>query len=186
MYFMQADLIRAAISDRAARTALLARIDLWANALTIVLQVYLASRVIKWAGVGFCMAILPVVAGIGFVWLGVMPVLTVLVVQQVIDRGVRYGLAKPAREVLWTVVSREEKYKSKAFLDAAIYRGGDLVSGWLYAGLSALGLAVGAIALLAAPLAALWAFLGMKLGRRQEERARGMATGGAPATATAR
>jgi ATP:ADP antiporter, AAA family len=175
MYFMQADLVGAAISDRAARTALFARIDFWANALTIGLQVYLAARIIKWLGVGFCLAILPVIAGLGFVWLGLMPVVWVLVIQQVIDRGVRYGLAKPAREVLWTVVSREEKYKSKAFLDAAIYRGGDLVSGWIYAGLSALGFAIGTIALTAAPLAALWAAVGVKLGRRQEERARDQA-----------
>lgn len=168
MYFVQADLIGSAISDRAARTALLARMDFWANGLTIVLQVYLAARIIRWAGVGLCLALLPVIAGLGFVWLGLMPVLWVLVVQQVIDRGVRYGLAKPAREVLWTVVSREEKYKSKAFLDAAIYRGGDLVSGWIYAGLSAAGLAVGAIALAAAPLTVIWAALGLRLGRRQE------------------
>jgi AAA family ATP:ADP antiporter len=181
MYFVQADLVGAAISDRAARTALFARIDFWANVLTIVLQVYLSARIIKWLGVGFCLAILPIIAGIGFIWLGLMPVVTVLVIQQVIDRGVRYGLAKPAREVLWTVVSREEKYKSKAFLDAAIYRGGDLVSGWMYAGLSALGLTISAIALVAAPLTALWAFLGVKLGRRQEERARGSGTGAAPA-----
>jgi AAA family ATP:ADP antiporter len=111
---------------------------------------------------------LPIIAGVGFVWLGLMPILSVLVVQQVIDRGARYGLAKPAREVLWTVVSREEKYKSKAFLDAAIYRGGDLVSGWIYAGLAAAGIAVGAIALLAAPLCAVWGALGIRLGRRQE------------------
>lgn len=183
MYFVQADLVGAAISDRAARTALFARIDLWANVLTIVLQVYLSARIIKWLGVGFCLAILPIIAGVGFLWLGLMPVVTVLVIQQVIDRGVRYGLAKPAREVLWTVVSREEKYKSKAFLDAAIYRGGDLVSGWMYAGLSALGLTISAIALIAAPLTALWAALGVKLGRRQEERARVTATGGVPAPA---
>jgi AAA family ATP:ADP antiporter len=73
---------------------------------------------------------------------------------------------------LWTVVSREEKYKSKAFLDAAVYRGGDLVSGWIYAGLAAAGLAAGAIALTAAPLALVWAVIGFRLGRRQEERAR--------------
>jgi AAA family ATP:ADP antiporter len=172
MYFLQADLVRAAMSDRAARTAFLARMDFWANGLTIGLQVYLAARIIKHLGVGFCLAILPLIAGLGFVWLGIMPVLWVLMIQQIVDRGVRYGLAKPAREVLWTVVSREEKYKSKAFLDAAVYRGGDLVSGWIYAGLAAAGLAAGAIALTAAPLALLWAAVGLSLGRKQEVRAR--------------
>jgi AAA family ATP:ADP antiporter len=70
--------------------------------------------------------------------------------------------------MLWTVLSREDKYKAKPFLDAAVYRGGDLVSGWIYAGLAALGLSVGAISLAAAPLAGLWILLGLKLGRREE------------------
>jgi AAA family ATP:ADP antiporter len=77
-------------------------------------------------------------------------------------------MTKPAREVLFTVLSREEKYKSKAFLDAAVYRGGDLVSGWIYAGLAAVGLSVGAIALVAAPMAAIWVTIGLSLGRREE------------------
>jgi AAA family ATP:ADP antiporter len=169
LYFMQADLIGGTIADRAARTALFARIDLWSNILTIVLQTLIAARVIQWIGIGPSLAVLPVAAGIGFLWMGSVPILSVLIVLQVAYRGVRYGLAKPAREVLFTVVSRDEKYKSKAFLDAAVYRGGDLMSGWIYAGLSAAGLTIGAIALTAAPLTALWAFVGVRLGRRQEE-----------------
>ena len=73
--------------------------------------------------------------------------------------------------MLFTQVGREERYKSKAFIDAAVYRGGDLVSGWIYAGLAAAGLTVGAIALVAAPLAAGWVANALALGR-QEERAR--------------
>jgi AAA family ATP:ADP antiporter len=96
----------------------------------------------------------------------------VLVVFQVMYRTIRYAIARPARELLFTVVGREQRYKSKAFLDAAVYRGGDLASGWIYAGLAALGLSVGAIALLAVPAAVLWAGFGIGLGRRQEERAR--------------
>ena len=178
LYYLQADVIGAAMADRAARTALFARIDFWSNVLTIVLQTMLAARLIRWLGVGVSLAALPVVAGLGFVWLGSAPVLSVLIVLQVAYRGVRYGLAKPAREVLFTVVSREEKYKSKPFLDAAIYRGGDLVSGWAYAGLAAAGLSIGAIALTATPLAAVWAAVGLRLGRRQEERARALTAEG--------
>jgi AAA family ATP:ADP antiporter len=70
--------------------------------------------------------------------------------------------------MLWTVLGREEKYKAKPFLDAAVYRGGDLVSGWIYAGFVAVGLSVGAIALVAAPVAALWVMLGFRLGRREQ------------------
>jgi AAA family ATP:ADP antiporter len=178
LYYIQAHMISAAMTDRAARTALFARIDLWANVLTLALQAYVAARLMRWLGVGASLAVLPVAAGLGFVWLGAFPVLSVLVILQVIYRGLRLGLAKPTREVLFTVVSREEKYKSKPFLDAAIYRGGDLVSGWLYAGLAALGLSVGAIALTAAPLAALWTAVSVRLGRRQEERAREFAPAG--------
>ncbi len=83
-------------------------------------------------------------------------------------RAGRYGLSNPAREVLFTVVSREEKYKSKAFIDAAVYRGGDLVSGWVYAGLAAVGLTIGSIALVAAPVAAVWMIVAFRIGRKGE------------------
>jgi AAA family ATP:ADP antiporter len=171
LYFLQADLIRAAVADRAARTALFAQIDLWANAITLVLQIWLAARVIRWVGVGATLALLPLVTAAGFLWLGATPQLAVLIVVQVAYRSLRYGLAKPTREVLFTVLGREQKYKSKAFLDAAIYRGGDLASGWIFTGLRAAGLSVGAIALAAAPLAALWAVLAIWLGRRQDKAA---------------
>jgi ATP:ADP antiporter, AAA family len=181
LYFLQADMIGGAVAGRAARTALFARIDLWSNVLTITLQTYLAGRIIRRLGVGISLAVLPIAAGAGFLWLGAAPLVPVLVVLQVVYRGLRYGLAKPAREVLFTVVSREEKYKSKPFLDTAIYRGGDLVSGWIYAGLGALGLSLVAIALTAAPLTAVWAAVGVRLGRRQDERARGPAPDAASA-----
>jgi AAA family ATP:ADP antiporter len=172
LYFLQADLIRAALADRAARTALFAQIDLWANAITLVLQIWFAARVIRWAGVGATLALLPVVTAAGFLWLGAMPQLTALIALQVAYRALRYGLAKPTREVLFTVLGREEKYKSKAFLDAAIYRGGDLASGWIFTGLRAAGLSIGAVALAAAPVAALWAVLAIWLGRRQDQAAK--------------
>jgi AAA family ATP:ADP antiporter len=163
---------RAAIAARAAPTALFARIDLWSNACTILIQVWLAARVIRWLGVGATLAALPVVTAAGFLWLGTTPQLSVLIALQVAYRALRYGLAKPTREVLFTVLGREEKYKSKAFLDAATYRGGDLASGWIFTGLKALGLSIGAIALAAAPLAVLWALLALWLGRRQDRAAR--------------
>lgn len=172
LYFLQADLVRAAIAERAARTALFAQIDLWANICTIVLQVFVAARVIRWAGVGATLALLPIVSAAGFLWLGSYPQLAVLIALQVAYRALRYGLAKPTREILFTVVGREEKYKSKAFLDAAIYRGGDLTSGWIFTGLKALGMSLGAIALAAAPAAALWAVVALWLGRQQDRAAK--------------
>lgn len=169
-YFAQSDLIYDAISDRGERRALLARMDLWVNGLTLLFEVYLTARVIRWLGLGICMALVPLTVVIGFVVLGMWPTLTTLIVVQVAYRALRYGLAKPVREVLFTVVSREEKYKSKAFIDAAVYRGGDLVSGWIYAGLAALGLTIGSIALLSAPVAAVWAVIALRIGAEGESR----------------
>ena len=168
LYFQQAHLVAEAFSDRGERTAFFAQIDIVVNVLTILCQVFLAARVIRWLGVGVTLAILPALIAVGFLALGLYPTLTVLVVVQVLYRAGRYGLTKPAREVLWTVLDRQAKYKAKPFLDAAVYRGGDLFSGWAYAGLAAIGMSVGAIALLAAPAAAVWALLGLNLGRRQE------------------
>jgi len=168
LYFQQANLIAEAFSDRGVRTAFFARIDLAVNILTIIFQVYLTARIVKWLGVGLTLAIIPLVTAAGFVALGLYPTLAILVVVQVIYRAGRYGLTKPAREMLWTVLSREDKYKAKPFLDAAVYRGGDLVSGWIYTGLAAAGLTIGAIALVAAPMAGIWSVLGWKLGQREE------------------
>ncbi len=168
LYFQQASLLEEAFSDRGARTSFYARIDLVVNVITIVFQVYLTARIIKWLSVGAALVIIPAIVAIGFVGLGFYPTLAVLVVAQVAYRAGRYGITKPAREVLWTVLRREDKYKAKPFIDAAVYRGGDLVSGWLYTGLAALGLSIGGIALVAAPFAMIWAVLGLRLGQRQE------------------
>jgi len=168
LYFQQASLVADAFANRAERTVFYARVDLVVNTLTIVFQLYLTARIIKWLGVGLTLAIIPMLMAMGFVVLGLYPTLAALVVVQVIYRAGRYGLTKPAREILWTVLGREAKYKSKPFLDAAVYRGGDLVSGWIYTGLAALGLSIGAIALTAAPVAGVWAILAFKLGSKQE------------------
>lgn len=168
LYFAQSDLVYAAMTDRGERTAFLAKIDLVVNILTISFEVYLTARIIKWLGVAMTLALVPIAVTGGFIALGIWPTLWTLVVVQVLYRAGRYGLARPAREVLFTVVSREEKYKSKAFIDAAVYRGGDLVSGWIYAGL-ALALTIGSIALVAAPMAVLWTVIALRIGRRGEE-----------------
>ena len=167
LYVAQSDLIYGAIEDRGERRALLAKMDWATNLLTIVFQVYLTARIVKWLGVGLTLALVPIAMTAGFVALGLNPSLAVLVVVQVAYRGCRYGLTKPAREMLWTVLGREEKYKAKPFLDAAVYRGGDLVSVWITTGLKTMGLAIGGVALVAAPVAALWALLAVHLGRSE-------------------
>lgn len=168
LYFEQAFLLGEEFVDRGRRTEILAQMDLAVNVITIGTQGFLAAHIIRILGLGLTLAIVPAIAFVGFVSLGVYPLLAVLIVVQVLYRAFRYALAKPAREVLFTVVGREERYKAKAFIDAAVYRGGDLVSGWTYAGLAAAGLTVGAISLVAAPFALVWALFGLSLGRREQ------------------
>lgn len=183
LYFQQADLIGQAFGDdRGASREFLAWIDLATNILTILAQGLLAAHLIRWIGIGLSLAVLPALAFLGFLSLGTYPLLWVLVALQVLYRAGRYSVARPAREVLYTVVGREERYKSKAFIDAAVYRGGDTVSGWIYAGLAALGLTVGAISLVAVPVMAVWLAVGLFLGRAQEEKRRAMEGGTAEPT----
>ncbi len=171
LYYQQADLMRSAFpDDRAARQEFLAAINLAVQLITVFSQAFLTAHIIKKIGIGLGLAFIPAVACLGFLSLGIYPMLAVLVVVQVLYRAGRYAIAKPAREVLFTVVGREQRYKSKSFLDAAVYRGGDLVTAWFYRGLTAIGLSLGAIALVAVPFAALWAGTGLVLGRMQEQR----------------
>ena len=98
-----------------------------------------------------------------------MRVLPVLIAAQVFRRASNFAISRPAREVLFTVVGREEKYKSKNFIDTVVYRGGDAVTGWVYAGLGAAGLGLSGIAALTVPIAAAWAGLAVLLGKKQEK-----------------
>ena len=115
------------------------------------------------------LAIVPVLLASGFVALGIAPVLGVLVVVQVIRRAGNYAITRPAREMLYVVLGREEKYKAKNFIDTVVYRTGDAISAWLYAGLRSLGVGLSAIAFIAVPLALVWAWLGFGLGKQQNQ-----------------
>lgn len=168
LYFVQSHLVGEAITDRAMRRTFLARIDLAVNTVTILTQLLFTAHILRRLGIGLTLALLPAVAALGFLVLGTAPTalaLGALLVVRVLYDGSRHALAKPAREVLFTRVGREQRYKSKAFIDAAVYRGGDLLSGWIFAGLATLGMTIGSIALAAVPVAVIWALLGRRLGR---------------------
>ena len=169
LYFMQAQIVRDAFSSSSDRTALFAVIDLSVNALTLLFQFFFTSRLVKWLGLGVVLAIVPLLLATGFVALGIAPVLTVLVVVQVIRRAGNYAITRPAREMLYVVLGREEKYKAKNFIDTVVYRTGDAISAWLYAGLRSLGVGLSAIAFIAVPLALVWAWLGFGLGKQQNQ-----------------
>ena len=172
LYFQQAEIVGARYDDREARTAFLASIDTVVQSLTILAQLFVTGRVIRWAGVGLTLAIMPVLSFVGFTALGLWGTLAVFVVFQVMRRAGEYAFGRPAREILFTVVPPEDKYKAKNLIDTFVYRGGDQIGAWSYAGLSAIGMAVSTISLLAAPLSALWLTIAIWLGRRQLQLAR--------------
>lgn len=162
LYMEQGRIIASALSDRAARTALFARIDLVVNLLTLITQVFLTGRLIRWLGVTGTLSILPVVTIGGFAALAATPTLAVLVAFQTLRRGLNYGVTRPTREVLYTILGPDEKYKSKSFIDTFVYRTGDLVGAWIPAWLAAAGFAVSWIAV---PVAAAWLASALVLGR---------------------
>ena len=171
LYFMQAQIIRDAFTDSAQRTSVFAAIDLAVNALTLITQLFVTSRLIKWFGLAAVLALVPLLLSLGFAALGLSPVLAVLLLVQVIRRAGNYAIMRPAREMLYVVLSREEKYKAKNFIDTVVYRTGDAISAWVYAGMRSLGMSLSSIAFIAVPLALVWAWLAFGLGRQQSKRA---------------
>ena len=167
VYFQQADITGHQFHDRALRTAFFAQLDLTVNTLTIIVQLLLTGRLLKWFGVGLTLAFLPVLSMIGFLGMGLVPVLALLAVFQVLRRAGNFAVTRPAREVLFTVLRREDKYKAKSFIDTFVYRAGDQIGAWSYPLLTWLGLGLTGISFVAAPVAAIWCGLSLWLGRKQ-------------------
>jgi AAA family ATP:ADP antiporter len=171
LYFQQAEIVAAASDDPAVRTRIFASIDLAAGVLTLLVQMLLTGRLMKRVGVGPALALLPMVFAIGFAVLASNAILIVIVVLQALQRTANFAISNPAREVLFTVVDREEKYKAKYLIDGVTFRGGDAFSGWLFNALRAAGIELQAIALGTIPVALGWLGLALVLGRAQERRA---------------
>ncbi len=168
LYFQQAHIVAGAFDDPAERTSIFAVIDLSVGLLTLLIQCFVTGRIMPWLGVGPTLGFLPLLTLLGFAALAVAPGLVALVTFQATRRAANFAISRPAREVLFTVVGREQKYKAKNFIDTVVYRGGDALSGWAFTGLTGLGLGLSAIALVTVPVAALWLALSVRLGRRQE------------------
>ncbi len=168
LYFQQADIISKNFQDRGAQTTFFATVDLVVNSLTLIVQLFLTGRILRWLGVGLTLALLPALCVLGFGALALVPTVAAIVAFQVLRRCSDYAIARPTREVLYTVIPREDRYKAKNFIDTVVYRAGDQVGAWSYALLIALGLGAAGIAIVAIPLSVVWLINGWWLGRRQE------------------
>ena len=171
LYFEQGRIVEGSYANVASRTQFFALVDLTVSALTLVFQLLLTAPLIRLIGVGGALAALPLATIVAFTAMALAPVPTTVILVQGLRRAVEFAIVRPAREVLWTVVSREEKYKAKNVIETLVYRGGDAASGWLSFGLTAMGAGFGLVALLIVPFVGLWAWLCGWLAARQAEQA---------------
>jgi ATP:ADP antiporter, AAA family len=168
-YFQQSDLAGHQLRDRAARTSFLANIDIAVNTITVLIQVFLTGRLMKWFGVGITLVLMPLLSAVGFAAIGLAPVLTVLATFQILRRAAGFALLRPAREVLFTVLRREDKYKAKSLIDTFGYRLGDITGAWSYPLMRWFGLGLVGISWVAVPIGALWCALSIWLGSKQRQ-----------------
>ena len=140
VYFEQANIISAAVHDRDTQTRIFAGIDLAVNLLSLATQVFITGQVLKRFGTGVAAGALPEVYVVGFAALFVAPTLIVVVTLQVVQRWMNFAIANPARQVFFTVLEREEKYKAKNLIDVVIYRGSDALYGWVFDSLQLRGI----------------------------------------------
>ena len=176
-YFLQTDLVAKAFSDVASRTQALANIDLIVNICSAAIAMLGLARVIKWFGVTGSLVLNPILTAISFVLLALSPNLLMLQATQALRRIVQYGVARPSREICFTVVEQENRYKTKNIIDVVVYRFGDLSSAWVQAGLRAIGFGLNGILGVGVVATGLWAVSAWSLGRQYEQRKAAQASG---------
>ncbi|WP_420449176.1 NTP/NDP exchange transporter [Candidatus Palauibacter sp.] len=170
IYFTQANVILEATDTFSQRVGSFANFDFLAQAATLFTQVFVTTHVIRKLGVGWTLAILPVVTVLGFVVLAVWPIYGVMMIFQAVHRATRYAISRPSRETLFSVVPPAEKYKAKPIVDVFLYRGGDLAGAGIDSMFAMLGLTLAWVAMSTAPLAGMWIVLSVALGRAQARR----------------
>lgn len=155
--------------SKAERTEIWALMDLATNTLTIVAGLFVTSRLATRFGLGITLAVVPIIVLGGLLSVAMVPALTIVVALQIVRRGGNYAITRPAREMLFTHVDQETRFKAKQVIDVVVYRGGDVFWGWAFTGLTQIiGLGVAGIALVGGAIAALWAAVGLYLGKRSE------------------
>jgi AAA family ATP:ADP antiporter len=184
LYFQQAHLVKEAVADSAERTALFAKLDLTVNLLTLALQVLVFGRLSKSVSTTVMLVLMPALSFAGFFVLGAYPLLAVLIVFGVARRAGEFALAKPTRETLFNILTREQKYKSKNFIDTVVYRGGDTISGWVSTGLRAVGMSISGVSYVGVLIAAAWIGVALYLGRRHDRLLHARASGMTAAVVT--
>lgn len=154
-----------AVNDRDTNTAIWAGINLTVSSLAIGTAMFATGRITSAVGLGKTLAMIPLLVAIALLAVFASPALSIIIVAWVVLKAGNYSITRPGREMLYTNVSREDRFKTKQVIDIVVYRGGDVFSGWMFALLTtSLGLGLGPIALIGAGVAVLWAYVGLRLG----------------------
>ncbi len=169
IYFTRLQMVAALGIDTDTRTAAFARIDLITQSATFVLQALITGHLMKRLGVAFTLALLPITVALGFIGLAIVGSLTALIVLDASFRAVQRGVMRPARETLFTVVPRSDRYKAKAFIDTFVYRGGDVIGAQTEGLLGKLGMGLAGLTVVVVPLSIIWIALGIWLGVAQHK-----------------
>ncbi len=169
LYFQQAELVSLALPDADSRAELFAWIDFAVNILAVVSQITITGNIVKRFGVTLVLTLVPLLLMLGFVLLAIYPMLAVVVGISMLRRVGEYAFIRPCREMLFTTLKREVRYKAKNFIDTVVYRGGDAMSGWFYTFCVSFGLLLSATAWIAAVLAGVCALTGYRLGSKHEQ-----------------
>lgn len=170
LYMEQARLVAQAFPDTAQRIRVFGALDFTVQALSLLSQVFITGRVAAWLGLRFLLTVVPLAVAAGFLALAAFPVFGVLAAAMIVRRVGEYALIRPGREMLFTAVPPEDKYKTKNVIDTVVYRAGDAASGWVKTGVDMLGYGAALIALLGAACALVAAAVGYGLGRHADER----------------
>ncbi len=179
IYFTQAKIVTEGADELAQRIALFAQLDLYAQLATFLVQLFVTAKLIKHLGIAFALCIIPIITLLGFIalaWVSDQPdiepwqVFAVLAIFSATHRATRYAIIRPARETLFSVVSRHEKYKSKPIIDVFLYRGGDVAGTGIESTLAGAAVGLWGMVMVAAPLAALWSGLAIALAIMQHKR----------------
>ena len=171
IYFTRLQMVAALGENLDTRTTIFAQIDLYTQSATVILQALVTGKLMKRVGVPVTLALLPITVALGFIGLALVTSLATLIVFEAAFKAVQRAITRPARETLFTVVSRTDKYKSKAFIDTFVYRGGDVLGAQVEGALGRLAMGLAALISVSVPLAVIWGVLGVWLGRQQERQA---------------
>ena len=152
--------------SRSERSVIWAQMDLAVNILAISTGLFATGRIVTKFGMPATIAMVPIMICIGLLVLAISPLLGVVMVLQIIRRAGNYAVTRPAREMLFTLVNQETRFKAKPVIDIVAYRGGDMLTAWLFTGLTqGLGLGLAAVAAVGAGIASVWALVGIYLGK---------------------